>query len=252
MEFGFLLKKTISFFVHPFGFIFTLLLLTLFLFLMKKELIAKYLLGLSSLSLFLFSYPPISNYLVSSLENRYEKYPYSEDVKYIHILGSGHNTDSTQPLSSQVSSAGLHRIIEGVMIHKNIPDSKIICTGYGGKTDTPTAVMCQRVALALGVDIQDVILGVEAKDTEEEAVFNKSIVKDEKFVLVTSATHMDRSMNLFQSYGLNPIAAPTNFYKTEDNGWFQAPNIDSLRKSQIAIHEYIGSLYFMLKSFRSN
>jgi len=59
-----------------------------------------------------------------------------------------------------------------------------------------------------------------------------------KFILITSASHMARSMALFQSKGMNPIPAPTGYHVekiqkisptkfspvprglTEWNGWF--------------------------------
>ena len=74
-----------------------------------------------------------------NLENQYSKYDYKSDVKYIHVLGSGHNVDSDQPLSSQVGGASVKRDLEGILIHLNIENSKLIFTGYGGKTDRPSA-----------------------------------------------------------------------------------------------------------------
>ena len=66
--------------------------------------------------------------------------------------------------------------------------------------------------------------------------------------MVTSATHMPRAMILFKSLDLNPIAGPTNFYKREFNGYFSAPNNGSIRRSTIAMHEYLGTLWAKVKS----
>jgi uncharacterized SAM-binding protein YcdF (DUF218 family) len=54
---------------------------------------------------------------------------------------------------------------------------------------------------------------------------------------------MPRAMLLFESLGLNPIPAPTDFYKTDFDSFFIAPEIESFNKSKIAIHEYIGILW---------
>jgi len=247
MEFSFVLKKFVSFFVEPLGLVLTLLALGLYFLFLKRYLYAKYFLAFGFFLTLLFSYPPFSNYLVNSLEDRYEKYDYSHKIKYIHVLGSGHNTDEKQPLSSQMSQAGLKRVLEGVMIHKKIEGSKLIFTGYAGKTDVATAMMGKRVALALGVKESDIIVGVKPKDTKEEAHFVQSIVGKEKFVLVTSATHMPRSMELFKSFGLNAIAAPTNFYRVEEKGFFKAPDLYTFYKSQVAIHEYLGILWSRIR-----
>ncbi len=247
MEIGFYIKKFITFFVEPYGMIFSLLILGLYFLFAKKERFAKIFLSLSLTLLFLFSYPPFSNFLVKNLEMKYQKYDYNHQITYIHVLGSGHNTDKTQPLSSQIGNAGLKRVLEGILIHKQVPNSKLIFTGYEGNTDTPTAVMNARLALALGIEEENIIINPRPKDTKEEALFTKSILDDEEFVLVTSATHMPRSMMLFNSLGLNPIPAPTNFYKNDRKDLLQAPSVYSLANSQIAAHEYIGILWAKLR-----
>lgn len=247
MEFGFLLKKFVAFFVEPLGLIFMLFALGLYFLFVDKKGFAKLFLTLSFSFLFLFSYRPFSNILVQNLENMYQKYEYKQEIKYIHVLGSGHNVDESQPLSSNISSVGVKRVIEGVIIHKNSAGSKLIFTGYAGDTNISNAQMNANLAIALGVNAGDIIIGKEPKDTKEEALFTKNIVADEPFVLVTSATHMPRSMKLFESLGLHPIAAPTAFYKEEFDGYLEAPGITNLKNSQMAIHEYIGILWSMLK-----
>jgi uncharacterized SAM-binding protein YcdF (DUF218 family) len=247
MEFGFLLKKTVAYFIEPFGMVLTLFVIGLFFLFTKKYKLSKLFLSLTFAVMILYSYPPFANYLVENLENKYPKYDYTKSVNYIHVLGSGHNIDPEQPLSSQIGGAGIKRNLEGILIHKKIENSKIIFTGYGGITDTPTAVMNARLAKALGVKEENLIINGLPKDTREEAMFTKSLIGDEPFILVTSATHMPRAMMLFESLGLNPIPAPTNFYKTESNSFFIAPRLGSFNKSKIAMHEYIGILWSKIR-----
>ena len=121
-------------------------------------------------------------------------------------------------------------------------------TGYGGSKGIATDVIKARLAKELGVKEENLIVNGLPKDTKEEAVFTKSIVGDEPFILVTSATHMPRAMLLFESLGLNPIPAPTDFYKTDFDtaalkSYFMAPSVDSFYLSTIAMHEYIGILW---------
>jgi uncharacterized SAM-binding protein YcdF (DUF218 family) len=247
LEFGFFLKKFVTFFIEPLGLVLLLFAIGIYFLFVSKKGFAKLFLSISFLFLLLFSYEPFSNTLVEILENQHPKYDYKEDVKYIHVLGSGHNADKSQPLSSNIGNIGVKRVLEGVIIHKNRAGSKLIFTGYEGDTNISNAQMNANLAIALGVKKEDIIIGTEPKDTREEALFAKSILGSEAFVLVTSATHMPRSMKLFKSFGLNPIAAPTAFYKKEFSGYFKAPDIDSLENSNMAIHEYIGILWSMLK-----
>lgn len=247
MEVGFFLKKFITFFVEPFGIVFTLFVLGLIFLFMARDRIGKSLLSLSLFFLLLFSYPPFSNYLVKNLETQYPKYEYKQDIKYIHVLGNAHNTDQTQPTSSHVSNGGTKRVLEGVIIHKQILGSKIIFTGYAGDTNTTNALMNSKLASVLGVTHKEMIINGDPTDTLDEALFTKTVVGNDPFILVTSATHMPRAMMLFKSQGLNPIAAPTNFYKSEFKGYLRAPSSKHFYISTIAIHEYIGILYAKIR-----
>ena len=237
----------VAYFVEPFGMVITLFAIGMYFLFTKREKFSKLFLSLSFGIMFLYSYPPFANFLVANLENQYPKYDYSKSVKYIHVLGSGHNVDPDQPLSSQVGAASVKRDLEGILIHKHIENSKIIFTGYEGSTNTPTAIMNAKLAKALGIKEENLIVNPKPKDTKEEAEFTKTLVGDEPFILVTSATHMPRAMILFSSLGLNPIPAPTHFYKEEFNGYFKKPEVGYFYVSQIAMHEYIGILWSKLR-----
>jgi uncharacterized SAM-binding protein YcdF (DUF218 family) len=247
MSLGFFLKKFITFFVEPLGLVVTLLLLGLYLLHVKRYRVAKITFSLGLFLLLLFSYPPFANFLVQNLENQYQKFDLKQDVKYIHVLGNGHNTDPSQPISSQISSGGTKRVLEGVIIHKYMPNSKIIFTGYEGDTNTTNAVMNAKLANALGVKYEDMIINGKPTDTKEEALFTKTLVGNKPFILVTSATHMPRAMMLFTSLGMHPIPAPTNYYKSEFRGYLQVPKPVYFYMSSIAIHEYIGILWAKIK-----
>ncbi len=247
MHIGLFIKNFFSFFVEPLGLIMTLFAVGIFFLFRTRIKMAKLFLSVGFLFLFLFSYPPFSNFLIKGLENSYEKYSASQQIKYIHVLGSGHNTDPLQPLSSHLDSAATKRVLEGVLLYKKIPHSKLIFTGYEGKTDVSTAQMNANLALALGVKKEDMIINGLPEDTRDEALFTKTIVHDKPFILVTSATHMRRAMKLFQIQGLHPLPAPTNFYRDDTDSLFQSPLPGALLKSKIAMHEYIGLIWTKIR-----
>jgi len=247
MNLGFLLKKFVSFFVEPLGLVVTLLAIGLYLLHVKKIRFAKVILSSGLFLLLLFSYPPFANFLVQNLENQYPKYNYKEQVRYIHVLGNGHTTDASQPISSQISNSGTKRVIEGVIIHKRMPNSKIIFTGYTGDTNTTNALMNAKLAHALGVEYKDMIINGKPVDTKEEALFDKIIIGDKPFVLVTSATHMPRAMMLFTSLGMHPIPAPTDYYKSDFRGYLREPKPVYFFISSLAIHEYLGILWIKIR-----
>lgn len=205
---------------------------------------AKLFLSVSFLWLFLISYSPFSNALIKPLENEYKAYlDVDSSIEYVLVLGSGHNTNKEISPHSQLSSSALMRLTEGIRIFKKLDNGKLIVSGYGGDDETPHAIISKEVAVSMGIDEKNILTQEEAKDTFEEAQYVKKIVGDKTFILVTSAYHMPRAMKLFKQNGLNAIAAPTDFLQENPSVYTRGPNATELRKTQVAMHEYIGILW---------
>jgi uncharacterized SAM-binding protein YcdF (DUF218 family) len=109
--------------------------------------------------------------------------------------------------------------------------------------------MQKKMARSLGVDTDDIVMFETAKDTVEEAMMMKKIVGDKPFILVSSATHMPRAYKIFSSYGLNPIAAPTDYYAVGESEWVHMPNGNALEGSEKAFHEYYGLIWEWIKQW---
>jgi len=68
-------------------------------------------------------------------------------------------------------------------------------------------------------------------------------------VLVTSAWHMPRSVWCFEAQGLQVIAAPVDFV-TEKRSYdlrSYLPHWSTLNDSALALHEYLGFLWYRLR-----
>ena len=206
---------------------------------------------LSILWFFLFSYAPFANTLLYRLESIHQTlYTVPKEIKYIYVLGGGHHTDESLPITSQVVETSVVRLAEGIRLYQQLNrNAKIIVSGYHGLYDiTEHAVMQQKLAISLGVDEKDIILHLGTKDTQEEAQAGKKLLSDEPFILVTSASHMSRAMKFFKHEGLNPVPAPTNHLAS-----LQHPNYtdifseEALTKSRIVFHELLGLIWQKIK-----
>ena len=67
----------------------------------------------------------------------------------------------------------------------------------------------KELAVKLGVNPEKIILEEESTNTLGHTLYLKKILKDETFILVTSAIHMPRAMGLFLKAEYKPIPAPT-------------------------------------------
>jgi uncharacterized SAM-binding protein YcdF (DUF218 family) len=243
----FLFKKIVSAFLLPIP-IGLFLLLIAFIYLMfnsyKK---AKVFSFLALLWFALLSFQPVSDAILKPLENAYPSLIETPKVQYVLVLGSGHKSDDELSITSQIKMVGINRLVEGIRHYKNLENAKLIVSGYGGYDENTHASMQEKLAISLGVKKEDIIRLDTPKDTKEEAIEVKKIVKNEQIILVTSASHMKRSVLLFQKEGLNVIASPTNHmaYGADSlSSYFAARNI---KNCEIAIHEYLGLIYSSLR-----
>lgn len=205
---------------------------------------AKIFLTLSFLWIAVIGYSPFSNYLIQPLENQYKSYlKVDSTINYVLVLGSAHVTNSEMPKLSHLSKTALMRLSEGIRIYRQLEKGKLILSGYEGDDKIRHALVLKDVAISLGVPKEDIITQEEAKDTEEEAIYVKKIVENERFILVTSASHMPRAMKIFEAEWLNPIPAPTDFMSKENGDYLREPRAKEIKKTEKAMHEYIGTLW---------
>ena len=245
----FLLKKFISEFLMPFPIFMLLFGIGLYYLLYRGDRTrASTLMIIAFLWISLLTYAPFSALLLSPLENAYPKWhPDGTPAAFIHVLGYGHVSNDALPLSSQPYPGGLVRVIEGVMLYKKNDNAKMVFSGYGGIDAISNARQNARVAMALGVNPEDIILLEKPKDTFEEAQALKKIADGKKVILVTSAAHMPRAMTLFEKAAVNVTAAPTDFKVKKRDDWLQLPGAEGLHRSEIAFHEYLGILWMKIR-----
>ena len=202
--------------------------------------------GLSLVILLLFSLPILPTYLLSRLENQYS--PITQiphDINRIVVLGAGNGGSKSGPPNDKLSAASLARLVEGIRLYKQIPNSSLILSGGRVFGSPPDSDVMNNVASLLGVSPQDVKIENGSQDTYNEAINLKKMLGETPFFLVTSAYHMPRAMALFEHQGMHPIAAPTEFLLAKKRYTIKRyfPNANYLVYSDIALHEYLGLIW---------
>jgi uncharacterized SAM-binding protein YcdF (DUF218 family) len=171
-------------------------------------------------------------------------------VKWIVVLGGGHNPNPSLPATSRISAPSLSRLAEGIRLHRRIPGSRLFFTGAAltpeGGSD---AGVMREVALDLGVPGGEIEIDEHSLNTEEEAHAAARLTGTAPSILVTSAWHMPRAAALFRRAGGNPIPAPVDYLirsgaVTERNFY---PTVEGLEGTRIALHEYGGWLWAKLR-----
>ena len=258
----FLFKKIVSQFLFPLPLTLGVSFIGLYLlWFTRKQKLGKTIISFGLLTLTFFSYGVISDRLLGPLENRYNPYTVKEiddvyssgnkiPVKHVVVLGGGHTSDETLPVTSQINGSSLVRLIEGIRIYRKHQGSKLFLSGGRGFDPIPNAEVMARVAREIGIDESDIILETSSKDTKDEARIIRPVVGSDPFVLVTSASHMPRAMALFKKLGMNPIPAPTGHRVKGSRGLAPGsffPAAGNLQNSQKALYEYLGIAWARLR-----
>lgn len=231
--------------------LFLLVVSVILLWIQRGQRIAKIGTTLCLVLLLIFSNRYIHSVILGKLESHYpalvvtkDSLPSLQGIHFIVVLGGMAHTNPNWPLTSQLGVTMLIRLIEGIQLHKQLPQTKLVLSG-GSRYDVSDAEMMQKMALLLGVDPKNIILEKESNNTYEEAFFLKDLLRGKRFILVTSARHMPRAMALFQKMGLSPLPAPTGHIAiTNDQQPFSPliPRSANINSFSEMIYEYLGFL----------
>ncbi|MDD3735158.1 MAG: YdcF family protein [Candidatus Pacebacteria bacterium] len=243
--------KLIQSFILPSVFTFLLILLGLIFLFLKKKKIAKILITIGIIFLYIFSITPFSDILILPLENQYkipDKNMIDSTDKLVLLLGGLVSEDL--PISSALSNSTLKRGVEATLIYlSRNSQMKIIISGSDplGLSLDKEGIFVSKLMRDFGIEEEDIILETQSKNTYESAKNLKEILGDDKFILLTSAYHIPRSMDIFKKQGFDPIAYPCDFqYQGHLSILDFLPDPKNLKKSNLAFHEYFGILFYRL------
>ena len=244
---GFAIKKVLGWLLSPLGLTLLLLAAGVALCGARRRRLGRGLAVAGLVVLVVFSLGPVADRLSRSLEREYR--PLAErplaGVAAVAILGAGYEPAPGKPATAWLATAGLERLVEGIRVWRMAPGSRLVVSGWGGGRELANAEIVARAAESLGVDPARIVRLDAPRDTAEEIAAVHGLVGTQQVVIVTSAEHMPRAMELAQQVGLHAIAAPAGAARTVSGpGWHAwIPSADALLASARAIHEWLGRLW---------
>jgi uncharacterized SAM-binding protein YcdF (DUF218 family) len=259
----FLIQKIFSLLLSPFLFALLFILAGLFLlWLTRSQTAGKVLVSVGGLIVLLLSISGFSDKLLKPLEYQYPPLmiddigsstaiPNEFNVKWIVVLGGGHISDPHVPVTSRISAGSLVRLTEGIRLHRKLPGSKIVLMGGAVFDPIPEVETEATVAQIMKINRSDLILEKLSLNTEDQAQYAKNIVGYNPFILVTSASHMPRSMAIFQKIGMRPIAAPTHYRvldRPSPSPQDYLPASTGIGKAENAVYEYLSLLWAKIRN----
>jgi uncharacterized SAM-binding protein YcdF (DUF218 family) len=151
------------------------------------------------------------------------------------------------------------RLLQALQLYHDKKIKKILLSGGSGFVnfqDWKESGLIASVLLKSGVPEVDIILENGSRNTYENATLSNNILKDKKygsrFLLITSAFHMRRSLLCFEKVNLKvePFSVDTrsaNYINTLDK--IIQPDAECLTQWDLLLHEWIGILMYRVMGY---
>jgi len=208
----------------------------------------------SILIFYVLSTSVFSNFLMKEIEGKYSYPNFNQDIKADAIVVlSGMMRINEFENSHIVEWGDIDRFFKGIELYFSKISNTIVFTGAKSPynaTKISEGDILKQYAIKFGVDKDDILVTREVLNTSDESIEVKNLIGDEKLILlVTSAFHMKRAKSLFEEKGFKVIPYKVDF-KTPPNISFNLidflPSANGLRKTEIALRELLGRLYYSL------
>jgi uncharacterized SAM-binding protein YcdF (DUF218 family) len=181
----------------------------------------------------------------------------AEQVDAIVVLGGGGLTIESSGVSTQVlSESSVLRTLAGVRLYRSLDNPWVIVSGgvneKAGLTTAESEAM-RDLLIANGVPAGRILVESGSEDTHDQALKIPALLEAhgvQRFLLVTSPTHMLRALLSFEKAGLDPIPVLASEHSaTQHEGFPVLPSMNALDESRTALREWIGLAYYLLRGW---
>ncbi|MBW7965994.1 YdcF family protein [Bradyrhizobium sp. BR 10261] len=203
----------------------------------------------------LAAFSPLGNLLLYPLESRFPPWDPSRGAPDgIIVLGGSVDTDLSAAHRTPVVARAADRLLAPAELARRYPKARIVFTGGSANlvsTDAREADYSVPILEGIGIPKERLVVERNSRNTYENAIFTKRLVQPkpgERWLLVTSAFHMPRSMGIFRKAGFDVEAYPVDWRMGGPDDLFSFTNIsaDGLGRTDVAVREWIGLLAYRL------
>jgi uncharacterized SAM-binding protein YcdF (DUF218 family) len=203
------------------------------------------------------SLKPVAELLTYSLESRCQVPPSDalKDLDVVVILGGGSYPSGRLRGQGELTKEAYPRLYHGVEYFKDSGASLLaFCGGPCRPGAESEAEIMRRMAVQLGVPPGQTLTEATSRNTMQNAANLAKLLpegRDRRVAVVTAATHMPRSRRVFETVFPRDRIVPIPVYYTHDPASRSVTSIipsgGSLDKSCIALHEWIGLVWYAVR-----
>jgi uncharacterized SAM-binding protein YcdF (DUF218 family) len=197
---------------------------------------------------------PLGALLLRPLEDRFpQPAPGMAAPDGIIVLGGAMDTEKSEARGQVSLTDEAARLTAGAALARRYPAARIVFTGgWGALGKGPAeAAGAEKLWLSLGVPPERMTFEGKSRNTWENALFTRDLVKPAKgetWLLVTSAWHMPRAVGIFRRIGFDVVPYPISYRTFGDGRDFRLIARPAERAVMLddGVREWIGLLAYWL------
>lgn len=250
----FFISKLVWLLVSPDNLLLILIIITLVLLYAGKQKQAKILLSTISGLLIIIAFFPVGEWLLYPLESRFPANPVlPEKIDGIIILSGSEDALLSKAWEQVETGSAVERDLTFLALARQYPKAKLVFTGGSGSLinqEFKAADVAKKLFEQQAFDTARIIFERESRNTYENAIFSKKIVKpikNENWILITTSWHMPRSVGIFCKAEWPVIPYPVDHQTNKDNLFrVDFDLLNNLHGLKTAIKEWLGLFVYYL------
>ena len=249
----FVLSKTLAVFLEPLVHPLLGLLLGRLAQWRRRQRLARFCYGFAITLPLLYGFIPLSSMPLRVLENQFPvpTLVATQPIDGIIVLG-GHTADGViaESRTQPQQNGRADRLTNGVALHRQFPEALLLFTGFSGKLQHAgwnEAKITGALIDMLGAPQDNILFETTSRNTYENAVNSKAVLVPQpgsRWLLVTSASHMPRSIGTFRAAGWTGLIPYPVDYQTATTAhkWYSLK--DGMQLMRRSLYEYVGLLMY--------
>ena len=261
----FIFSKIVQFCIEPLNWVIVFVALSLFFLGLRKPYLCKRFLLLALVDLLLLGWLPSSEFFLRALEDLVPKTNLTQisqdDLGGIIILGGAIEGGEIAMDRGEISIySSAERVTKAFELIRRYPDLPFIFSGFSGRLSpkgVSEADAFKQLIVEQGLPDRYAFYENQSRNTYENVLYMKPMIaaieakeiNGEKrptkpWLLITSASHMYRSLKIFEKQGIAVIPVPVDYQTGHGLRWTRFDLEDGVQNWNKLVHEVIGLLAY--------
>jgi uncharacterized SAM-binding protein YcdF (DUF218 family) len=248
----FIASKVLAFFLVPSNIIFLTLIAGTILLFTRWNRAGRTLVAVGIVLFLIAGVSPLSLVLTKNLESRFPVWDDTRGAPEGFIVLGGAVDPTGSALRKTVKMDGnAERLTMVAELSRKFPSAKVVYSGGNSFGGPPEADYVQPLFESFGISPDRIMLERDSRNTAENAEFSKAMLKPkagDRWVIITSAIHMPRSIGSFRAVGFDVEALPVDWQTSGIESLLSLSRhfLGSMGATDAATREYIGLLAYWL------